>query len=158
MNKNIEDTWRAHVERMAHFTAAMFVKLVSAYEAKYGKEAKKIANQIMYDIGATTMEKYVNLYKVIGLHEMVKMYFTKLLPPIWKHEIIESSSERIVARCLRCPYADTWKKMKAEDIGVLFCDIDYGALSLLTKAKVIRTKSLLKGDPYCEYVIEIQKE
>ncbi len=146
------------MEKMASFIAVLFTSLVEAYTEEYGEEAQKIAKSIMYDIGALSAWKYLDMYEKEGAEYTIKHYFTESLPPIWEYDISELNEEHAVVRCARCPLADTWKKFGMEESGRLYCDIDYGLASAIPDIKMTRTKSLLDDDPYCEYVIEIEEE
>lgn len=54
-----------------------------------------------------------------------------------------------------CPYAQPWIEKGAEDLGILYCEVDmvkYEAYN--PEIKVDRLKSVLQGQECCEYLIE----
>ena len=54
-----------------------------------------------------------------------------------------------------CPYAQPWLEKGAEDLGILYCEVDIAKYKAYNpEIEVERLKSVLKGHECCEYRIE----
>jgi len=76
-----------------------------------------------------------------------------------KIETVEATAERAVVRCLECPRANRRKEMGiTDDLCSVFSPAwwDNAAKSFNPKLKATLTKAIPWGDPYCEFVIELQ--
>ena len=73
-------------------------------------------------------------------------------------EIIEDTPQALETRVTECLWAKTYREANAGDLGyVLTCYGDYAAAQGFNpKMRMIRTKTLMKGDDFCNhrYVIE----
>jgi hypothetical protein len=80
--------------------------------------------------------------------------------PEVKIEAVEATAERTVLRNTECPY---WNRMKELGISDDLCSAADPAYfnglanSLNPKVTVTLTKAMPLGDPYCEWVYELQK-
>lgn len=80
--------------------------------------------------------------------------------PEVKADIVEATAEKAVVRNTECPY---WNRMKELGISDDICSVADPAYfngltkSLNPKVTVSLTKSMPQGDPYCEWVYELQK-
>jgi hypothetical protein len=55
---------------------------------------------------------------------------------------------------VRCPIADYFRKQGAVDLcSASWCNLDY-ALAELTHDKLVRTKTLVRGDDRCDFELE----
>jgi hypothetical protein len=78
------------------------------------------------------------------------------LPSVgWEDEIIET--ERGPRSCVTlCPLAETWQELGAEELGRLYCYVDQAKYRAFNpQVRLIHAKNVLDGDPYCEFVKEI---
>lgn len=63
----------------------------------------------------------------------------------------EETSKKWVIRTTECLIAKTFKEMNATDLGQIMCNTDFAAAQAYhPKLKLLMTKSLMKGDEYCE--------
>jgi len=79
--------------------------------------------------------------------------------PETKIETVEATAERAVVRCLECGFANRRKQMGiTDDLCSVFSQAwwDSGAKSFNPKLTGTLTKAMPWGDPYCEFVIELQ--
>jgi len=86
----------------------------------------------------------------------------KTMPALMQHaltaEILEETATSFEYKVTRCLWAKSFVESKAGDIGyAAICYPDYAvASSLSPKLKLVRTKTLMQGDDYCNlrYVME----
>lgn len=71
------------------------------------------------------------------------------------HEIAELSETNYILRIYDCPHA---KNFKSPEVCDVFLELDKGIVEgLNSKLEFKHTKHILRGDPYCEYVVEPKK-
>jgi hypothetical protein len=77
--------------------------------------------------------------------------------PYFSHTITltypEETSNKLKLHVTECLWAKVFKEMNATDLGyVLFCQPDFAyAQACNPKIKMIRTKTLMQGDNYCDH-------
>lgn len=80
--------------------------------------------------------------------------------PEFKFETVEATAEKAVIRATECPW---WNRMKEMGYEIDICSLadpayfNGFAKSLNPKLTVSLPKSMPRGDPYCEWVCELQK-
>ncbi|MFW9831132.1 MAG: L-2-amino-thiazoline-4-carboxylic acid hydrolase [Candidatus Thorarchaeota archaeon] len=58
-----------------------------------------------------------------------------------------------------CCYAQVWLEKSAEDLGILYCDVDYAVIEGYNpKIKLERLKNVLQGNNLCKYTVENEGE
>ena len=68
-------------------------------------------------------------------------------------------SEMLSYRVDECLWAKTFKVLKAEDIGELLCEGAFHQVSCVSPhLRFHRTKTLMRGDPYCDYKFTWEEE
>ena len=78
-------------------------------------------------------------------------------------ENVEATSERVVTRYTKCPWANRWKEHKL-DHEIVSCYtphetwVEMGLKAINPTLTYKLTKAIGWGDPYCEEVIEFKKE
>jgi hypothetical protein len=117
--------------------------------AELGKASKQIADKLsLAGDDAKSIVETINTVAVVAMGPEVKF------------EIVEATAEKVVSRSAGCPW---WNRMKELGISDDLCSAgDYAwcdalAKSLNPKATVSLTKAKPRGDPYCEWVGELQK-
>ena len=75
-------------------------------------------------------------------------------------ETTNSSSDRVTYKVTECIWAKMMRELDAPDLGLLtMCDIDYIAASVYhPNIKLIREKTLMNGDDYCDFTYVWKKE
>ncbi len=91
--------------------------------------------------------------------ETVDVVATVAMGPEFKLETVEATAERAVVRTTECPW---WNRAKEFGLSDDFCAADpawHNGLvkSFNPKLSVTLTKAMMRGDPYCEWVYELQK-
>jgi hypothetical protein len=117
--------------------------------AELGRASKQIAD----DLGLAGADAK-------SAAETVMSVAVVAMGPEVKFEIVEATAEKAVLRSTGCPW---WNRMKELGISDNLCSsgdsawCDNLAKSLNPKVTVTLTKAKPRGDPYCEWVYELQK-
>ena len=76
------------------------------------------------------------------------------------HEVKELSSARYLSHVTECIMAKVLRDMDASEIGYdALCNADFACYEAMNpKLKLIRTKTLMQGDPYCDFLFTWEEE
>lgn len=92
--------------------------------------------------------------------ETIRTVLIVMMGPEFKFEIVEAKAEKAVQRLTECPW---WKRQKELGVSGELCYAGCPAYqnafakSLNPKLTASLTKAMPKGDPYCEYVYQLQR-
>jgi len=125
-------------------------------------------NEIWKQIWAGSGKASKQVTDVLGLAgddaksvaETIQLVATVAMGPEFKLETVEATAEKAVVRCTGCPW---WNRFKELGISEGFCPVadlaycDALAKSLNPKVTVSLPKAMPRGDPYCEWVYELQE-
>ena len=83
--------------------------------------------------------------------------------PEFEYEVLEESSERVVARTTKCAWNEIFNELEVTPGlrgGCVICPVwvGEGIKAVNPKVTVKRTKSMASGDPYCEWIDEFKEE
>ncbi len=118
------------------------------YEA--GKGVKELADNL--GLKTETPEDIATIFELATVASM---------GPDFKWEIVESSADKCVARNVKCPWHERFKEL---GLSFDFCGsghqrwIDGVCDSLNPNFTATLTKSMVRGDSYCENIIERKKQ
>jgi hypothetical protein len=130
----------------------MFVSAVRVAEQSYGQEAREMIRVRQTEeavrraaaLGAATSDSSLRAYcraleqACCGTHEWEKL---------------EDSETRQAYRFGRCAWAEIFRSLAAEDIGIWICECDGPAAAAFNPAvRFRRTKTLMAGDDCCDHV------
>ena len=80
----------------------------------------------------------------------------------WEFEIVENTRERVVSRTIKCPWWEKYKEFKVKP-ELSLCEpvhhlMNEGLTAINPKITKKLTKSMPRGDPYCEDITELNEE
>jgi len=117
--------------------------------AELGKASKQIADNLgLAGDDAKSIIETINTVAVVAMG------------PEFKLEIVEANAEKGMVRCTECPWWNRTKELGSSDDFCSSGDIAWCntfAKSLNPKVTVTLTQAMPRGDPYCEWVYELQK-
>ena len=94
------------------------------------------------------------------IEEIMELAAMASMGPEFKFENIEASEDRSVRRMTQCPWYERWKEQGIKED---FCTVGHqawgeGAMEGLNPNFTFKlTKNMVRGDPYCEWVVERKK-
>ena len=147
-----EEAFRELLRRKMMGAVAMYVEAVRAAEEAYGPDAVERIRQHMRQKavagaaarGAQSQDNSVRAYcqamdvACRGSHEWVKL---------------EDTGTRQAYRYTRCLWADVFRALGAEDIGLWICEGDGPAVEAYnSRIRFRRTQTLMEGDECCDHV------
>jgi hypothetical protein len=138
----------------------IFISLFQALHKKYGDNVKEIIRQASYENGVKLGKE---MAERIGKNDLED--FAKAWDELWGFAgpPITMSNRKIIYRGTKCAAYEAWKKMglkenEISELADLYCINDVGfAKGFNPNLKLVHTRRVMKGDPYCEWLIEITK-
>lgn len=94
------------------------------------------------------------------IDEIMQLTAMASMGPEFKFETVEASEDRVVGRTTQCPWHERWKELGIKED---FCTVGHtawgeGAMeSLNPNFTFSLDKNMVRGDPYCEWVVERKK-
>lgn len=129
---------------------------------------KEIVIKVMGDSIKNMVVKVKELFNIpvedaIGAENAATVAGTFHTGPDRQDVIVEKNPEKVVKRLLNCPWRETYKEYDIKPELTLcapVCEVsfDKGLKEINPKLSQKLTKSLDKGDPYCEFVTEFNEE
>jgi len=97
-----------------------------------------------------------NTIPITNFEEFKKVYIDQISTEYMQHclnfKIVEDTPNRLEFKFTKCLWAKTFLELKASDIGdSMCCHPDFAmAKAFHPNLKLVRTKSLMKGDDHCD--------
>lgn len=133
-----------------------FIPIMQNLANEIGKEKfiemlKKAASEV----ASMSIKKFAQNFPI----KDIAAFISPMKEPnhFWKnvltYEFVEEAEKSVEARVTECLWAKTFREANASDVGyVVICHPDFAAASAFNpKMKLMRTKTLMKGDEYCNH-------
>ena len=130
---------------------------------------KEIATKVIVE-GAKRFEQWVKetfnipVEDAVGAAKLSKVSLILLFGPECEIEIVEATPERTVIRWTKCPWWERYEEfevdpeLRASCLGGHQAVGGEGVKAINPRITFKLTKSLARGDPYCEDVFELKKD
>lgn len=121
------------------------------------KKALKVVRRV---IESLALETGGSLAKQIGgnsISDLANGLSAWAVGDAYEMEVLELSDNKYFFNIMRCRYADRYKELGMVDIGgVLSCSRDFKLVEGFNpKMKLVRTKTIMDGDDYCDFRITL---
>ena len=142
------------------------IKLVEMLEKKYGKtEAHKLLDQVAADLCRDAVLK-TKREKVIDCFQDALDFLGEFMSVVpgneYAHETegVKRTDSKSVFHIKKCIWADSFKKMNAQEIGFIWgCKQDYVLASAIDpRFKLKRSKTLMQGDDCCDFTWYLEEK
>lgn len=145
------DECKQQVRNMAKLFALLYYHFAKVSVEKLGdEEGKKLIAEAIRRFGAERGRE---------VRERVEAKGLELTPENFKRfsDLPSLGWERDETEITYCPYAEVWKEKEAEELGILYCEVDVHKYeSFNPRIEVKRLKSVLKGQDCCQYDIGLR--
>lgn len=128
---------------------------------------KEINNKVFSEVNNKLLLWIKEMYNVpvedcIGANKLITIWCYLQSGSEWEFEIVEKTRERVVNRTIKCPWWERYKEFKIKP-ELSLCEPvhhlqneEFTAINPKITKKL--TKSIPRGDPYCEDIIEFKEE
>jgi hypothetical protein len=130
---------------------------------KFKEVNDKVFNEINNKFRLWIKETYnVPVEDAMGANKLTRIWCYLQSGPKWKFEITENTRERVVVKTIKCPWWEKYKEFKVKP-ELSLCEpvhqlMNEGLTAINPKIIKKLTKSMPRGDPYCEDVYEYKEE
>jgi len=149
------------VRLMARRTALLYHYFVATLVEHLGEEkARALTSEAIRRYGEHVGRTVRQGVEAMGLSNDVENYDQHPdLPSVgWEGAVVETE-DGPRARVLYCPLAAVWQELGAEAWGRLYCYVDQAKYRAFNpRAKLVHTRNVLDGDPYCEFDLRLEEE
>ena len=151
--KDSEDRELSRLEKRG-IEALAIAPIIREVALRYGKEEalailKRVNQQEAFErgrkMGGNTQENTMDL--------LVKDVATWGQDGVWEMEVLEQSSTSYFFNVTRCPYYEKYRDLGLEEFGVELscCRDEPFARGLDPNLKLVRTNTIMEGDPFCDF-------
>jgi hypothetical protein len=115
-------------KKFAEYTAYLYYYLATEVVDRYGEEGKALLRDAIRKFGYNRGERVRAEVEAMGLEPtMENEYLCHDIPLGSKAFSAESSYEgdKRITKITKCTFGDTWKKLGADEIGRIYCDVDF---------------------------------
>ena len=142
-----------------------FTAVANAFKDAVGEEKFNEFNSGLWYAGGKGAKEFANTLGLTvesprDIDEVMKLVAMSGMGPEYEFEVVEATEDRCVGRTSKCPWHERWKELGLkEDI----CTSGHqgwgdGATESLSPNFTYKlTKNMVRGDQYCEWVIERKK-
>lgn len=150
----LSDLGAIHILARREIEARIVAPIIEAFGKEFGREkAVKLASET---IKSLAREQGAELARRLGGNSLLD--FARGMDA-WKAggalemEVIEQTDTRFSFNMTRCRYAEMYKELGIEDLGVvLSCDRDFELIKGFNpELKLLRTQTIMQGAKFCDF-------
>ncbi|MEW5919859.1 MAG: L-2-amino-thiazoline-4-carboxylic acid hydrolase [Bacillota bacterium] len=150
------------VAQLTEYAARLFYHLAGTVVERFGEEGAQAVRDAIHAFGVERGRRVRHKVEEAGLavtqENEYKYHDLPIGSSAWQGETRQENNCHIT-HVTRCPFGNTWKELGANEIGLLYCDIDYAIWEgYQPQIEFQLTKNILKGDPYCEMIYKWRGE
>lgn len=152
---------RDMVDRMARTLALLYYFMAKEVVDEFGDQGEEVVRRAIHKYGEARGKKIQEKVLAEGLPltvENLSKFYDLPLSVAWVSEKIKEEENYLEKKVSYCPFAEEWKKLNAEELGLIYCDQDlcmrkgYNPefdLEMLT--------NVLEDAPYCHTIVQWKK-
>jgi predicted ArsR family transcriptional regulator len=147
---------------MARLTALLFHYIArEAAETLGDEQGRALVSSAIYKLGRDRGRRIRERVDAAGLEptlDNMTKYYDLPIGEGWD-ATMEPTDEGMVETVSYCPLAEVWQELGAEELDMLYCDIDMGIIEGYNpEIEIARTESLLQSDGRCIYKFTVPKK
>lgn len=159
LDKAIEKKFILKIKNKMVSIASSYISTIKWVEENYGKNAMEKLHEYQIQRNVNRWKAKRRDFKKNSLEEFCK-YMEKSCEGTHKWEKLIDKKNHKKYRFTYCLWSEIYRELDAEDIGFWICESDGPAVKAFNpRIEFKRTKTLMKGDDYCnhEYIM-LKKE
>jgi hypothetical protein len=159
--KFTQEEVRKIVDKMARTLAMLYYFLSSEVVEKFGAVGEGVIRQAVHKYGDARGLKIREEVLAQGLPltvENLSKFYDLPLPLAWVSEKIRVEENCLEKKVTYCPFAEEWKRLKGEKLGLIYCEQDLRMRKGYNpELDLQQFTNVLKNDPHCHTVVELKK-
>ena len=152
---------REVVDKMARTLALLYHFMSSEIVAEFGTKGEEAVRRAIHQYGNVRGKKIRDEVMALGLPltvENLSKFYDLPLPMAWISEKICVEKNCLEKKVTYCPFAETWKELGGEKLGLIYCEQDLCMRkSYNPDLDLQQFTNLLQGDAHCHTIVEAKK-
>jgi hypothetical protein len=147
------------VDKMARTLATLYHFMASEMVAECGAAVGESAvRRAVHKYGEARGRKIREEVLAKGLPLTVanlSQFYDLPLPLAWRSEAIRGEENCVEKQVTYCPFAEEWKKLHGEKLGLIYCEQDLSMrVAYNPELDLQQFTNVLNGDPHCHTIVQ----
>ena len=152
---------REIVDKMARTLAMLYYYLGREVVDEFGSAGEEAIRQAIHKYGEARGLKIKEEVLSRGLPLTVQnlsQFYDLPLPLAWVSEKIRSEENYLEKKVTYCPFAEEWKRLKGEKLGLIYCEQDLCMRQGYNpEFDLQQFTNVLHKDPHCHTIVQWEK-
>lgn len=152
---------REIVDKMARTLAMLYYFLGSEVVEEFGAAGEEVIRRAIHKYGDARGRKIREEVLARGLPltvENLSKFYDLPLPLAWVSEKIRVEENCLEKKVTYCPFAEEWKRLKGEKLGLIYCEQDLSMRrGYNPKLDLQQFTNVLENDRHCHTIVEWKK-
>ncbi len=153
---------REIVDKMARTLALLYFFLGREVIEEFGPGAEEVIRRAVRKYGDERGRKIREEVLARGLPltvENLSKFYDLPLPLAWISEKIRSEENCLEKKVAYCPFAEEWKRLGGEKLGLIYCEQDLSMRKGYNPELDLKQfTNVLNDDPHCHTIVEWKKD
>jgi len=153
---------REIVDRMARTLALLYYYLSREVVDEFGAAGEEAIRRATHKYGEARGSKIRKEVLARGLPltvENLSQFYDLPLPLAWESEKIRVEENYLEKKVTYCPFAEQWKELKGEKVGLIYCEQDLSMRKAYNfDFDLQQFTNVLNGDPHCHTIVQWKKK
>jgi hypothetical protein len=149
---------REIVDKMARTLALLYYYLSSEVVEEFGSTGEDVIRRAVHKYGDARGSKIREEVLAKGLPitvENLSKFYDLPLPLAWVAEKIRVEEDCLEKKVTYCPFAEEWKRLKGEKLGLIYCEQDLSMRkSYNPELDLQQFTNVLNNDPHCHTIVQ----
>ena len=152
---------REIVDKMARTLAMLYYFVGSEVVEEFGAAGEEVIRRAIHKYGDARGRKIREEVLARGLPltvENLSKFYDLPLPLAWVSEKIRVEENCLEKKVTYCPFAEEWKSLKGEKLGLIYCEQDLSMRrGYNPELDLQQFSNVLEDDPHCHTIVEWKK-
>ena len=152
---------REIVDKMARTLAMLYYFLGSEVVEEFSATGEEVIRRAIHKYGDARGRKIREEVLARGLPltvENLSKFYDLPLPLAWVSEKIRVEENCLEKKVTYCPFAEEWKSLKGEKLGLIYCEQDLSMRrGYNPELDLQQFTNVLENDPHCHTIVEWKK-
>lgn len=150
------------VDKMARTLATLYYFMASEVVAEFGVAGESAVRRAIHKYGKARGQKVREEVTAKGLPLTVanlSRFYDLPLSLAWTSNKIHVEENCLEKQVTYCPFAEEWKKLHGERLGLIYCEQDFAMRAAYNpELELQQFTNVLDGDPHCHTILQGNKK
>ena len=150
------------VDKMARTLALLHYYLSKEVVDEFGPKGEEVIRRAVIKYGDARGRKIREEVLAKGLPltvENLSKFYDLPLPLAWKSKKVRSEENYLEKKVTYCPFAEEWKRVKGERVGLIYCEQDLSMRKGYNpEFDMQQFTNVMDGKPHCHTIVQWKKK